>query len=219
MFQKIQWYFEYCNSGLLPILCVVYHFRTLFWITVLSFRLPQAEGLSPSCNVKMIMHLEITGVVLTSYMVHACHCQLLFSYKPVPGNEPSVPRVRFSFTHLLWNAIISLLSSATLGREHLHMHIPLISEWVVLHLPPPGRPAGVQLETWGCWPSLPTFISIFSPSVWWVSGYSGMSVTGHVERGIKSALGKIAIDLACRGDKKNKTVVRSWREIFCSQQC
>lgn len=113
---------------------------------MLSFRLPQAEGLSPSCNVKMIMHLGITGVVLTSYMVHACHCQLLFSYKPGPGNEPSVPRICFSFTHLLWNAIISLLSSATRGREHLHMHIPLISEWVVLHLPPPGRPPGLQLQ-------------------------------------------------------------------------
>ena len=65
------------------------------------------------------------------------------------------------------------------------------------------------VQTWGCWQSLPTFISIFSPSVWWVSGYSGMSVTGHIEWGIKSALGKIAIDLACHGDKKNKTVVRS----------
>lgn len=146
MFQKIQWYFEYCNSGLLRSLCVVYHFRTLFWIAMLSFSLPQAEGLSPSCNVKMIMPLEITGVVLTSYMVYACHCHFLFSYKPVLRNEPSVPRICFSFTHLLWNAIISLLSSATLGREHLDMRIPLVAEWVLLCLPPPGRLAGLQLQ-------------------------------------------------------------------------
>ena len=146
MFQKIQLYFEYCNSGLLPILCVVYHFRTLFWIARLSFSLPQAEVLSPSCDVKMVLLLEITGVVLTSYMVYACHCQFLFSYKPIPRNEPSVPRICFSFTRLLWNAIIFLLSSATLGREHLHMHVPLISGWVVLHLAPPDRPAGLQLQ-------------------------------------------------------------------------